>query len=45
MSILEVLKESKIKILDYKTQIKSKSKKISGLIDTNMILKNKVEQL
>ena len=29
MSILEVLKESKLKIVDYKSQLKSKSKKVS----------------
>lgn len=42
---MDVLKESKLKIVDYKSQIKSKSKKVSELLDTNMVLKTKIEQL
>jgi septation ring formation regulator EzrA len=43
--IIEVLRESKLKISEYKERIKAKSKKITDVTDSNINLKNKLAQL
>lgn len=43
--IIEILRESKAKISDYKQKLKTKSKKISELTDKNIALKGQISQL